>query len=265
MPQYADLLARLKAGTEVSPQEIAAVKADMATTPALREYVALLWDFRPYGPQPTAAPYHDIFARAKLGNGQSAEYRVQAGYVVSDDEVAAVAAELAHNPLGPDRYTLLYILALVGTPVYRAVVERFLTDRSSWTARLALRTLCSPWYWNLTAEYLPQIVGFLRRGLPPDEDESARSQAADLAGEYLAHTAAPVLLRALLDILGNPQESADMRECAGRAVAKAMGYSEEVIPRAPAITDLDRFAESAIVQQAQQRLMREENQVQPVS
>lgn len=268
MPDYAELLARLKADIAVSPEEIDVVKADTIDTMDadkwVRMYILMLWDIRSDGTQ-SSRPCDDLLARAKLAQAVRSEDRTQAGFVVSADELNDVANQLIQNPLREDRHTLLHIIGLAGTSGYRAVVERFLTDPDSWTARLALHILCSPWYWNLTAEYLPQITEFLRQGLPPDGDESARSEAAHLAGPYLAHRAEPGLLRVLLDILANKQEPVDMREDAGRAVAQAMGYSEDVIPSHPEITDLDRFAESAIVHEAQQRLLREENQVPRIS
>lgn len=153
-----------------------------------------------------------------------------------------------------DAYTLLHILGHAGNPSHRGIVERFLGHRDDpMVARLALEILCS--YWNLTDEYLPQLMTFLR-GVDWDHAGEVRQMAISVAGEYLRSRHHPEMLNTLLEIFESADEDVTSREDAYFALARAVGRDWEQLPPATRALDLTKGVDPQVIQEARRLLDR---------
>jgi hypothetical protein len=179
--------------------------------------------------------------------------RVRDG-TISEEEVAAAAAELEKPQPETDRYTLLFIVGRRGGPHYRTLVEPYLQGPDDMLARLALWVLC--WYWNLTDRYTGQLLTFLR-GVPWDGLEEIRRAAASITGEYLRTHARPELLNELIDIFEKRDENPSLRQYAYYALADALGRSTRQLPPIYEGEDLDALVDPLVVQGAKARLITE--------
>jgi hypothetical protein len=179
--------------------------------------------------------------------------RVRDG-TITQEQVAAAAAELAKSQPETDRYTLLYIVGRRGGPQYRGLVEPYLEGPDDMLARISLWILC--WYWNLTDSYTSQMLAFLR-GVPWDGLEEIRRAATAISGEYLRTHARPELLSELIYIFEKRDEDLTLRQYAYHALADALGRDSGRLPPIYEGDDLDSLVDPSIVEAAKTRLISE--------
>ncbi|WP_405059846.1 hypothetical protein OG474_44950 [Kribbella sp. NBC_01505] len=118
---------------------------------------------------------------------------------MSEAEVDAVAGALRDDAMPGSAYSLIHILGRAQAVRHRELVAGFLQSPGDPDlARIALKSLCS--YWGLTAEYLPQVIEFVR-GVEWDEEPcSVRPIAMSVLGAHLTDHPDPALTRLLLDV-----------------------------------------------------------------
>jgi len=156
--------------------------------------------------------------------------RLKAGEAVSPHEFDEVAALLADEASGHDRYTLIHILGRGGQTQRRGLVESYLDSPTDpLLARIALIALCD--WWGLTADYLGRLESFART-VPWDVDQDVRQIALAIIGRYLRDHDEPRLFRTLLAIASDEAEWDLIREDAIRALAVATGSEQDQMPPA---------------------------------
>ena len=177
-------------------------------------------------------------------------------------EISAVVGELQRPDSSNDRYTLLHILGRSGATAYRRLVEQFLECRDEpMLARLALKILCD--YWAGTAQYIPEILGFLR-GFDWDEESDIRQIAISIAGEYLRANPEPEFLWELIHIFETEENEQTIREDAYIALARAMGRDWNQLPSSAKHFDLTSQTDPMVLHEAKERLFEEETHMQEV-
>ncbi|MEU4556716.1 hypothetical protein [Micromonospora violae] len=158
----------------------------------------------------------DLLDRAKHG-------------AVSRTELEWTAEALADPGSAVDKYTLIHILGLAGSPAdYEELVAEFLhNEEDPMLSRMALLSMSS---WRRLDKYLPELLEFCR-GVEWDDDEDVRAIALTLAGNYLASRVNCDLLEILIDTAKHEVGSGSARRLALDALAVATGSSRSSIPR----------------------------------
>lgn len=138
-----------------------------------------------------------------------------------------------------DLYSLIHILGKarifgLGPPTIeeKKLLEKFLYyPQKPMISKIALQTLCN--YWDLNDNYLKELKMFVR-GVEWDDDEIVRTIAISIAGDFLKTTLDKELLKLLIDIFENKEESKLLdhsispeitQGCAYQALSIAMGKS----------------------------------------
>ncbi len=173
---------------------------------------------------------------------------------------SAESKDFACGPSVDDVYECLLVLGKTKLSQYRRIIEKFLEAEDALTVALVLETLCLRW--ELTAEYLEQVISFAL-GAPWDKDEDVRQTALKILGEYMyANRREAALVPAalpksklhllhVLDLLRSvfADEEAQQwtRQSAYYALCRAAGRNWDELP--PECKALDLSAESADLDQ----------------
>lgn len=160
---------------------------------------------------------------------------------LSEKELRDIADGLASSK---DPYEGLLVLGRAEAKQYRGLVEGYLdASDNPMLARLALQILCR--YWDLTEQYLCQIMTFME-GVDWDEEDDVRLMAIGCAGSFLLNHSCKPLLAALLRIFHDTNERQLIREVAYRALAESTGVPILRLPPASRHFDLDAVDQAVI-------------------
>jgi hypothetical protein len=169
--------------------------------------------------------YDDLVQRSETGQ-------------VSEQELAMLRAELAADPMGPNRHAALYVLGNSFDLSAKELVERYLVcpqdSMMSWTA---LQILGS--FWGLAGDYRDYVIEYMRGvGWDMEEGGFIRHMASSVAGEHLREHRDPEMLRELLAVADDPKnEFGEWHqltfEIAVRDLGRALGYRWPELLEAP--------------------------------
>ncbi len=152
---------------------------------------------------------------------------------LSAEEIATVVTELQETSNRGKRPRLLKILGYLGDTTYQPLIERFLSGPDDGAAYAALYVLCR--YWELTAQYIPQVRAFLR-GLPWDDIGMVQQTAFFIAEDYLAEFADSGLLGEMIRLAAgrgvNDSTCELAQESLARLAEKTGGSPENALQEA---------------------------------
>jgi hypothetical protein len=180
---------------------------------------------------------------------------------LTDKEIAMVVAELQEPTPESNLHILLGILCYGYTQAkqYIPLVERYLNGSDDWLASEALWVLCS--CWRLSPNYIDQMLAFM--GSTPKNEYEYRDRkriAISCVQLHLERYSAPKLLREMIEILEDGDESETAREAAYDALRVITGGDKWKHTIASRNFDLATDVDSAVVKLAKERLAREEEQ-----
>lgn len=96
----------------------------------------------------------------------------------------------------------IYILGRIAAIRHKPTIEKYLYYPSDpQVSQIALKILCI--YWKETANYIEQIVSFIK-GQPWDTVDEVRLMAFHVLGRYLQNEKTPKLLKLLIDFVVDP-------------------------------------------------------------
>jgi hypothetical protein len=182
---------------------------------------------------------------------------------ITIEEVRDVAERLRMRAPDEDWFDLLRVLgkaslvihSLVAEPWYRDVVEGFLEqEQDPALAWQAFEIVCN--YWG-DAERCKSVLPRFIDGVPWDQNEDARVHAILTAGSLLRAHHDASLLRKLIEIFENEQESPGRREDAYLALGRAMGWDRNKLPPYGRTFDLQKGIDPALIAAARERLSSE--------
>lgn len=180
---------------------------------------------------------------------------------LSDKEVASVVAELQEPKPDSNLYTLLSILCYCESQAiqYTPLIERYLNGPDDFVASKALWVLCS--CWDLSPNYTNEMLAFMESA-PQDEYEyrDRKRIAISCARLHLERYSAPKLLRKIIEILEDEDESDTARKTAYEALFVITGGDKWKYPMTSRNFDPNTGVDPAVVKLAKERLAREEEQ-----
>jgi hypothetical protein len=137
--------------------------------------------------------YDDLVNRSKTGE-------------VTPAELAMLKAELAAEPMGPNRHAILYVLGR-SFDASRKGVGRTLPDLSTGSDDDLVCATDPGQLWGLAGDYRDYVIEFLR-GVSWDREDGGyvRQMALSVAGDHLRDNRDPEMLREMLAVADDPRD-----------------------------------------------------------